>query len=81
LRFLIEQRQVPVVHADDRTHPAGGSARTGQPAHRLIEERRIALQTTPLLRLQQREEPDLVERFDRFLGQPPQILGRLGALP
>jgi len=34
LRLLVEQRQVPVVHADDRTHPAGRTTRTGQPPHR-----------------------------------------------
>ena len=43
LRALVEQGQVPVVHADDRADPAGGPARAGQAAHRLVEQRRVAL--------------------------------------
>ena len=51
-----------------------------EPAHRLVEDRRVALQAAPLLGLQQLEEADLVEFGDGLVGQPPQILGRLGAL-
>ena len=50
LGLLVEQRQVPVVHADDRTHPAGGTAGAGQPADRLVEQCGVALQPAPLLR-------------------------------
>ena len=51
-----------------------------EPAHRLVEHRRVALQATPLLGLQQLEEADLVELGDRLIGQTPKILGRLRAL-
>ena len=81
LGLLVEQRQMPVVHADDRAHPAGGTARARQPPRRLVEQRGIALQTAPLLGLQQGEETDLVERLDGLVGQPAQILRRLSALP
>ena len=80
LRLLVEQREVPVVHADDRADPAGGPACRGDAAHRLVERRRIALQATPLLGLEQLEESDLVEFGHRLVGKPPEILGRLGPL-
>ena len=51
-----------------------------EPADRLVEQRRIALQAAPLLGLQQLEEADLVEFADGLVGQPAQILGRLGPL-
>ena len=77
LRLLVEQRQMPVVHADDRADPAGGSTGAGDAPHRFVEERRIALQAAPLLGLEQLEEADLGELGDRLVGQPSQILGRL----
>ena len=64
LRLLVEQGQVPVVHADDRADPAGGTAGAGDAPHRFVEERRIALQAAPLLGLEQLEEADLVEFGD-----------------
>ena len=80
LRLLVEQREVPVVHADDRADPAGGSAGRRDAAHRFVEHRRIALQAAPLLGLEQLEEADLVEFGHRLVGQPPKILRRLGSL-
>jgi hypothetical protein len=68
LRLLIEQREVPVVHADDRADPAGGTACAAEPAHRLVEDRRVALEAAPLLGLQQLEEADLVEFGDGVVG-------------
>lgn len=52
-----------------------------QSTRRLEEQRRVALQSAPLLRLQQGEEADVVERLDGLVGQPPQILRGLGAIP
>src|SRR6202011_5078534 len=80
LGLLVEQRKVPVVHADDRADPAGGSAGGGDAPDRFVEQRRVALQAAPLLGLKQLEEADLVEFGDRVIGQPPKILRRLGSL-
>ncbi len=68
LGLLVEQRQVPVVHPDDRGHPAGGAACARQPPRRLVEKSGIALQAAPLLRLQQGEEADVVERRNGLVG-------------
>ena len=43
LGTLVEQCQMPVVHADDRADPAGRPACAGQPPNRLVEDRRIGL--------------------------------------
>jgi hypothetical protein len=80
LCLLVEQREVPVVHADDRAHPARGSAVRRDAAHRFVERRRIALQATPLLGLQQLEEADLVQFGHRLIREAAQVLGRLRAL-
>ena len=80
LCLLIEQRQVPVVHADDRADPAGGTTRRRDAAHGFVEHGRVALQAAPLLGLEQFEEADLVELGNGLVGQPPQILRRLGSL-
>ena len=75
LGLLIEQCEVPVVHTDDRGDPAGGTACAREAAHGFVEQRRVALQTTPLLGLEQFEEADLVEFGHRLVGQPAQFLG------
>ncbi len=78
LSLLVEQRQMPVVHPDDRAHPTGRTARARQAPRRLVEQCGVALQTAPLLGLQQGEETDLVERLDGLvrnpLGQRPTLL-------
>ena len=61
------------------TQPVDPHARRDAPDG-LVEQRRIALQAAPLLGLQKLEEADLVEFGDRLVGQPAQILCRLGAL-
>ncbi len=71
---------MPVVHPDDGRHPPGGTARTGDTPDSLVEDLRIALQTTPLLGLEQLEETDLVEFVHGVIGQAPQVFGGLGAL-
>ncbi len=67
------------MHADDPGAPTRGPTGAGQPAHRLVEERGVALQAAPLLGLQQPEEADVLERLDVLVGQLAQILGFLGA--
>ncbi len=62
-------------------HPTGRAACAGQPTDRLVEQCRVALQTAPLLGLQQLEEADLVKFADRGVRQTAQVLGLLGSLP
>ena len=81
LSLLIELREMPVVHAEDRGGPSGGPAGAGDPAHGLEEQRGIALQATPLLGLQHLEVAGGVEIGDRRVGKTAQIFGLLVALP
>ncbi len=80
LGLLLEVGQVPVVHTEDARRPTGRPAGAGQPAHRLEEQRRVALQAAPLLGLDELEEADLVELGDGRVGNPAQVLGLLGPL-
>ena len=80
LRLLVEERQVPVVDADDPGHPAGGAARARDSAHGLVEGDGIDLVATPLFGLHQLEEARALEARDRLVGNPTQILGLLRAL-
>jgi hypothetical protein len=79
LRLLREQREVPVVHAHNARHPAGGPARTGDLAHGVVEDHRIGGVTAPLLGLEQPEEAGLLQRLHAFVGDAPQVLGLLCA--
>ncbi|SLC93448.1 Uncharacterised protein [Mycobacteroides abscessus subsp. massiliense] len=71
---------MPVVHADDRGDPARRATRAPQAANRLVEGGRRGLVSTPLRRLQQLEEADLLQFGDRGVGQTPQVLGLLRTL-
>ena len=51
------------------------------PTHGFVEHRRVALQPTPLLGLQQPEEADLLQFAHRGVRQTAQIFGLLGTLP
>ena len=61
--------------------PAGRAASARHPASGLVEQRGIALQTAPLLGLQQPEEADFLKLADRGVRQTAQVLGLLGPLP
>ena len=74
LRLLREECQVPVVDADDARDPSGGPTRRADPTHCLVERHRIDLVTAPLLGLHELEEPDVLERRDRLVGNLTQIL-------
>jgi hypothetical protein len=80
LRLLVEQREVPVVHADDRADPARRAACAAEPTHGLVERGGVALEAAPLFGLQQLEETGLVEFGDGLVRDAPEILGGLRAL-
>ena len=81
LGLLREQGQVPVVDTDDPGHPSGGAARARDVADSRVEQYRVGLVAAPLLRLEQPEEPRLLQRLDRVVGDAAKILGLLCTFP
>ena len=68
------------MHTEDAAGPSGRTAGAGNPAHGFEEDGRIALQSAPLLGLEQFEETRLLQIGDVGVWKPAQLLGVGGAL-
>ncbi|MOA07056.1 hypothetical protein D3C78_1267320 [compost metagenome] len=66
---VVEQRQLPVVDGHHTKHPRRRHAAFGQGHLHLEEVLRLQLVAVPARRLEDAEEPRLVEIADGFLGQ------------
>src|SRR5207237_1663525 len=80
LRLGREEREVPVVDADDAEDPGARAAHSADFHDGLIERARIELVAAIPLGLQAAKKPGVLELREGLVGQPAERLGLIGAL-
>src|SRR5262249_47267103 len=78
LRAVVEERELPRMHADDTGDPTGRRRRARDLESRVDEIDECYFTATPTSRLERTHEAVLEKEFPRVVAQPPQlgVLGR-----